>query len=566
MSEGLRDETELTEEKAEDSAEKDNSSKNEESEKKGDVYEGAIICGLSLALLIIGACLKNYSVAHWLYTFSFVLAGYEILYSLIVKLCKKAVVIAEITILVASVILLYCGSSVNACIVVLGYSAFGLIEKSFTYNALKRAEYYENVSGYETDEQVKLKFKRKAENLKLLLTEKPNDKIYCNKFKLYLGIGAIVLGAVAAFIPPLIKISSYGTLLVNKWLPCGALIAALTQITVTELLNFLCYYSAIKSADEFDTQINSFATIDELSLVNRVYFDKTGVITQKTVTITGIIDCKDEVKVLSVINACETNIDEEIRSAIKRFTKEKGFELNEPTFSKAKYTAGKGITATADGKEYVIGSEKFLSDNGIGVDPYDGEESVICVAENGEYLGKIIIKYVDKPSFNGVISEIKDDLGLKSTLISSDRLATVDSYKKKFGFDGAISCASTEYKITKVKESNSLYVGDGDKDGEVLNKLDKGVCIGKACGGEGVVIVDENDERSVPRLLKLAKRTRKYNKIIKLATLIAKIAIVAGCVALCAFKTDLCFIIPILNLVCDAALCAVALSNVSEAV
>ena len=207
-----------------------------------------------------------------------------------------------------------------------------------------------------------------------------------------------------------------------------------------------------------------------------------------------------------------------------------------------------------------------MTDSGINVEPYDGEESVICVAENGKYLGKIIIKYVDKPSFNGVISEIKDDLGLKSTLISSDRLATVDSYKKKFGFDGAISCASTEYKITKVKESNSLYVGDGDKDGEVLNKLDKGVCIGKACGDEGVVIVDENDERSVPRLLKLAKRTRKYNKIIKLATLIAKIAIVAGCVALCAFKPELCFIIPILNLVCDAALCAVALSNVSEAV
>ena len=537
----------------------------EVSEKKGDFIEGLVICGLSLILLIIGACLKNSNARRWLFTFSFVLAGYEILYSLIVKLCKKAVVIAEITILIASVILLYCGKEASACVIALTYSTFSLIEKSFAYNALKRAEYYENVSSYETDEQIKIKFKRKAENIKFLLTEKTPDGIFGNRPKICFGVGAIVLGAIAAFIPPLFKLSLYSSLLVNKWLPCGALIAALTQITVTELLNFLCYYSAIKSADEFDTQINSFATIDELSLVNRVYFDKTGVITQKTVTITGI-ECKDEVKVLSVINACETNIDEEIRSAIKRFTKEKGFELNEPTVSKAKYTAGKGITATADGKEYVIGSEKFLSDNGIGVEPYAGDDSVICVAEDGNYLGKITLKYLDKPSFNGVISEIKDDLGLKSTLISSDRLATVDSYKKKFGFDGAISCASTEYKIAKVKESDSLYVGDGDRDGEVLNKLDKGVCIGKACGGEGVVIVDENDERSVPRLLKLAKRTRKYNKIIKLATLIAKIAIVAGCVALCAFKPELCFIIPILNLVCDAALCAVALSNVSEAV
>ena len=565
MSEELREETELAEEKEQENEKSENSSKNDESEKKGDVIEGAIICGLSLVLLIIGACLKNYNVARWLYTFSFVMAGYEMLYSIIVKLCKKAVVIAEITILVASAILLYCGSSVSACIVVLGYSAFGLIEKSFTYNALKRAEYYENVSGYETDESVKSKFKRKAENLKLLLAEKPNDKIYDNKFKLYFGVGAIVLGAIAAFIPPLFKISSYATLLINNWLPCGALIAALTQISILELLNFLCYYSAVKSADEFDTQINSFTTIDELNEVNRVYFDKTGVITQKTVNIIGV-DCKGEIKVLSLINACETNIDEEIRSAIKRFVKEKGVELNEITVLNTKYVAGKGITATADGNEYIIGTEKFLTDSGVSIEPYDGDESVICVAENGNYLGKIIVKYVDKPSFNGVISEIKDDLGLKTTLISSDRLATVDFYKKKFGFDGAISCASTEYKVAKVNEGNSLYVGDGDKDGEVLNKLDKGVGIGKACGGEGVVIVDENDERSVPRLLKLAKRTLKYNKIIKSVTLIAKIAIVAGCVALCAFKPELCFIVPVLNFVCDAALTAIALSNVSEAV
>lgn len=539
--------------------------KSQASEKRGDVIEGGIICGLSLVLLILGACLNKFGAARWLYTFSFVLAGYEILYSLIVKLCKKAVVIAEITILIASVILLYCGSSACACIIVLGYSAIGLTEKLFTYNALKRAEYYENVSDYETDENVKIKFKRKAENLKYLLTEKSKDKIFTDRYKIYFGIGAIVVGVVAAFVPPLFNVSSYGTILVSKWLPCGALVAAIAQIAVPELLNFICCYSAIKSADNFDTLINSFENIDELNLINRVYFDKTGVITQKTANIIRV-DCKDEVKCLSLLYACEVSVDEEIFSAVKRYAKEKGIDLNEIAISDVKFSSGKGITASFDGKSYIIGSEKYLTDNGVKLNLCEVENSVICIAENGEHIGTVAVKYVDSPSFGGVISEIKDDLGLKTTLISSDKLGVVDYYKKKFGFDGAISCASPGYKISKVKGGNSLYVGDGDKDGEVLSKLDFGVCVGKSCGGDGIITVDEKDERSVPRLLKLAKRTVKYNKIIKLVALIAKIAIIAGGVAICAFKPDLCFIVPILNLICDEALSAVALSNVTEAV
>lgn len=63
--------------------------KDYKAEKKSEVIEHVIILALSVVLFLVGALLKNETAQRWLYTFSFVTAGYEVLYSAIVKLSKK---------------------------------------------------------------------------------------------------------------------------------------------------------------------------------------------------------------------------------------------------------------------------------------------------------------------------------------------------------------------------------------------------------------------------------------------------------------------------------------------
>ena len=73
----------------------------------GELIENAIILGLAFCILIAATIIKNNNVTRWLYTLSFVFSGYEILYLSIVKLCKKALIIEEISILISGLIFLF---------------------------------------------------------------------------------------------------------------------------------------------------------------------------------------------------------------------------------------------------------------------------------------------------------------------------------------------------------------------------------------------------------------------------------------------------------------------------
>ena len=88
------------------------------SEKKSEVIEHCIVTIISVILLIVASFIKgNDNVARWLYTVSFVAAGYEILYSVIVKLSKKEVIIEEIAVIAGSLVLLYSGYGQYACLI-----------------------------------------------------------------------------------------------------------------------------------------------------------------------------------------------------------------------------------------------------------------------------------------------------------------------------------------------------------------------------------------------------------------------------------------------------------------
>ena len=542
----------------------ENEKKNDVQERKSDVIECAIILGLSLITMIVGACIKNYNVARWLFTFSFVFAGYEILYSIIVKLCKKSLVIEEIAVLASALVLLYLGEGVTSCLVVSGYALVGFIEKIFLWLSLKRADYLFAASTYERDPEIKERLLSRAQNLKLLATEKPETKINFT-VSLIFNVATIALGLLVAFIPPLFKISSYGSLLTGRWLPAGAIVVALAQISSYALAEFITYYSAIKGADEFGTRINTFKALDRLANVKRVVFDKTGVITDGTATVTKVVS-SDVNKTLSLIAAAEQGVNGKILSAIKIYAKENDLQISDYEMNDVKYLSGKGIIAKVANDSYVIGSSKLLKENGVTVTAETTEDSVIYVAENGDIIGTVYVRYIDKTSFSGVMAELKEDLGLTTTLLSADGLSTVDYYKKKYGFDNAVSGAGVDYKTSNVKADNALYVGNGETDGEVLEKLDFAVCIGKSCGNGDVIDVEEDDERSVPRLLKLATRTQKKIKFCKIFSSVFKAAAIIGGVALSACGVGYLFVAPLICIVADAIIYAVAMTNSSEAV
>ena len=94
------------------------------SEKKSEVIEHSIVTVLSAILLIVCSFIRDKDdVTRWLYTISFVVSGYEILYSVIVKLSKKEVIIEEIAVIAGSLVLLYSGYGQYACLIIIAYTS-----------------------------------------------------------------------------------------------------------------------------------------------------------------------------------------------------------------------------------------------------------------------------------------------------------------------------------------------------------------------------------------------------------------------------------------------------------
>lgn len=507
------------------------------SEKKSEVIEHSIVTIISVILLIVASFIKgNDNVARWLYTVSFVAAGYEILYSVIVKLSKKEVIIEEIAVVAGSLVLLYSGYGQYACLIIIAYSLIALSKKSFEYIALNKSEKLSVAAGYETDDEIKKSFVVRAENFKTILEETPDSRVYEKKFKLIFGIAGIVIGLVLTFIPPIFAKNGYVDALKDKWLICGAIVISLWQLSSVCVFSTLNYIAGFMAADKYAATFGSFAAIDKFSAATEIAFDGAGVLTDKSLTINSV-DSTNAGNTLSVLYSLENDIDEYIKSAISVYAKNNGITLNSILFENVKHFETLGVTADFNGKRYAAGNKTLLKKVfGVSVED-DSDESVIFVAEEGAVIGKVNYTRIDKINVRGEIKELTDDAGMIASLLSSDKVSVVNAMKDKLGLDNAVAGASPKYKAEYVKNSGAVYVGDSEYDANTIRLLD-GECV--SVGGEKVykngLTVSGRDVRQIPVAVKIAKRTTKKKKFITLFTSIVKAAAIVTGVVLFAVK------------------------------
>ncbi len=507
------------------------------SEKKSEVIEHSIVTVLSAILLIVCSFIRDKDdVTRWLYTISFVVSGYEILYSVIVKLSKKEVIIEEIAVIAGSLVLLYSGYGQYACLIIIAYTLVALSKKAFEYIALNKSEKLSIAAGYETDDEIKKSLEVRAENLKTILEETPDSRVYEKKFKLIFGIAGIVIGLVLTFIPPIFAKNGYVDALKDKWLICGAIVISLWQLSSVCVFSTLNYIAGFMAADKYAATFGSFAAIDKFSEAKEIAFDGSGVLTDKSLTINSV-DSTNAGNTLSVLYSLENDIDEYIKSAISVYAKNNGITLNSILFENVKHFETLGVTADFNGKRYAAGNKTLLKKVfGVSVED-DSDESVIFVAEEGAVIGKVNYTRIDKINARGEIKELTDDAGMVASLLSSDKVSVVNAMKDKLGLDNAVAGASPKYKAEYVKNSGAVYVGDSEYDANTIRLLD-GECV--SVGGEKVykngLTVSGRDVRQIPVAVKIAKRTTKKKKFITLFTSIVKAAAIVTGVVLFAVK------------------------------
>ncbi|RUM58170.1 MAG: copper-translocating P-type ATPase [Persephonella sp.] len=261
--------------------------------------------------------------------------------------------------------------------------------------------------------------------------------------------------------------------------------------------------------------------LEKLSSVKKIFFDKTGTITERNLTITDIyLNDKD----LKLVCCLESNSEHPIGKSIVSYCKVKGLECDLEV-KDIKVHFGYGIEGLVDGKKVYIGSKKFmeklefnLSKEQEKILEYAEMEGKIPVfiAIDGDIKGLILFGQKIKKEASKAIDALRK-LGINVAVLTGDTKYFADVIRKKLNINEVYAELLPEDKVRIIEEVKNKgltvgMVGDGINDAPALAKADIGIAMG--CGTDltresANISLLSDDLRKVPLSIILAKKVKK---------------------------------------------------------
>ncbi|MCI5551406.1 MAG: cadmium-translocating P-type ATPase [Clostridiales bacterium] len=276
----------------------------------------------------------------------------------------------------------------------------------------------------------------------------------------------------------------------------------------------LSFFGGIGGASRKGILIKGSNYLETLSKVNTAVFDKTGTLTKGSFAVTAIHPAKvsnDELLDIAAVAECNSNhpIAQSIVAAHKG-------HINPERVSSVKEIAGRGVEAVIDGRTIYVGNSKLMDD--VHADWHDCHHvgTVIHIAENGKYLGHIVISDEPKPDSKKAIQQLKA-LGVKKVvMLTGDSRKVAENVANELGVDEVRAELLPADKVTEVEkllESDGplAFVGDGINDAPVLSRADVGIAMG-ALGSDAaieaadVVLMDDKPSK-IPEAMNIARKT-----------------------------------------------------------
>jgi Cu+-exporting ATPase len=262
--------------------------------------------------------------------------------------------------------------------------------------------------------------------------------------------------------------------------------------------------------------------------VRTVIFDKTGTLTKGQPSVTNVLSIAnpEEEGVLHLAAIAEKRSEHPLGEAVVRAAHEKTLVLEDPANFEA--VPGKGVRATYDGKEIIVGNRKLMHDHHINdlssleeaIQKFEEEgKTVMIVAVSDKVAGLIAVADTLKPRSQEAVMELKS-MGLDVVMMTGDNERVAQAIAKQLGIDRTLANLLPWEKTEQVKKLQATgnvvaMVGDGINDAPALAQADIGIAIGsgsdiaKETGG---IILIKDDIMDVARSIKLSKATMRKIK------------------------------------------------------
>ena len=327
---------------------------------------------------------------------------------------------------------------------------------------------------------------------------------------------AVVAGAVAcAFLPPLMGLGSF-----SLWIHRALIFLVISCPCALVISVPLGFFGGIGGASANGILIKGANYMEVLANAETVLFDKTGTLTKGTfrVTKTSCIDAESEIRLLRAAASAEAMSLHPIARSLTEALSECTGELPDRPEA-VKEISGKGIIASVGGKTVLCGSKKLLSDYGIPVPDVTEAGTLVYVAEDGKYLGWVLIS----DEIRGDAAEAVKALysfGVKQTvMLTGDNEKTAKSVTDAVGLDGYRASLLSADKVAVLEEYLSdpdrkgslIYVGDGINDAPVLMRADVGIAMGGLGSDAAIeaadVVIMTDQPGKLPAAVSICRRT-----------------------------------------------------------
>lgn len=277
----------------------------------------------------------------------------------------------------------------------------------------------------------------------------------------------------------------------------------------------LSFFGAIGGAAKAGILIKGGNYFEILDKTDTVILDKTGTVTEGSFAVKQVIpqDRRDEI--LSAAAVAEKNslhpVAKSVSAAAPKVESE-GYAVTEK--------AGMGVIAQKEDDVIAAGNEKLMRSLNVDFVPGDEAGTIVYVARNGKYLGRIVIGDTVKKDSAAAIKELRAN-GVKTVMLTGDNEQTAASVAAEVGVDEYKSELLPQDKVTQTekylgRKNKTAFVGDGINDAPVLMRADVGVAmggIGSDCAIEAADVVLMHDNLS--SFLKAKRIAKKTMRIVR---------------------------------------------------